>query len=676
MGGLIPLFLNSTPVPPGNAGSPSSFPSPAADTTGRRRSCLVRPASTTPESQYNHQQHPYYINHNNYPPQMHRRQQSMPSLKQQARQQSLIAAPPATLATAPVSVPKSSQEWKRAIDEVKMKYVARKYRSCSMQCCEILDNLQLHNLHNLNLNGEATSLVAVEPLHLIYLHFYAASSFEWCARPLSTSSTYRIKLLRDAQTHYGEAEAHIRAAECALTERARSPSVASVSSTMNRCASPSPYSPGLSAASSRTSISTTSTSSSGGSSSAASSPRTSVLSLDEDSYCLVLSPGTGAGVGRGLMMTMMKSGRAKPKKKVSFSSLPEFFEFQPEPYIRPDSPTLGWSETDEMSHMASKNTITTMAEPGGGHGSGAFYPAPLRLATRPTTFEREKATNAVRNGEYDCDNNNDNDRCSTPSNHVFDLETFIQTRSINRFCARLSALRDQVSRHRLAVDSLLAPPEPEPENTHIRTHTHNTDIQTQTHMNMAAGIPSTPQRRPQTPVNNSTAPYPDRQIHSSPRTPQRPQNNNTEPSPSSSISSSSSTLTGTPVPVSVPNPSIVKPSRPTLRLKTNLHPQSTTAYTASGNITSPLSLSPFSLPLSAFPSTVAAAFTPMPTTLSTSQEKEKGKESRDPRLQERIERLRASGWRRRRFDSRRYEALREQALGELELGLERGAACC
>jgi hypothetical protein len=39
-------------------------------------------------------------------------------------------------------------------------------------------------------------------------------------------------------------------------------------------------------------------------------------------------------------------------------------------------------------------------------------------------------------------------------------------------------------------------------------------------------------------------------------------------------------------------------------------------------------------------------------------------------LQERIERLRASGWRRRRFDSRRYEVLREQVLGEL------GPTCC
>ncbi|KAK8050684.1 hypothetical protein PG994_012414 [Apiospora phragmitis] len=37
----------------------------------------------------------------------------------------------------------------------------------------------------------------------------------------------------------------------------------------------------------------------------------------------------------------------------------------------------------------------------------------------------------------------------------------------------------------------------------------------------------------------------------------------------------------------------------------------------------------------------------------------------DEALRDRIERLRAGGWQRKRFDNRRYEALREQVLGEL-----------
>ena len=42
-----------------------------------------------------------------------------------------------------------------------------------------------------------------------------------------------------------------------------------------------------------------------------------------------------------------------------------------------------------------------------------------------------------------------------------------------------------------------------------------------------------------------------------------------------------------------------------------------------------------------------------------------GSAARDEGMQQRIERLRASGWQRKRFDTRRYEALREQVLGEL-----------
>jgi len=35
-------------------------------------------------------------------------------------------------------------------------------------------------------------------------------------------------------------------------------------------------------------------------------------------------------------------------------------------------------------------------------------------------------------------------------------------------------------------------------------------------------------------------------------------------------------------------------------------------------------------------------------------------------LRERIERLRANGWRRKRFDPKKYEALRESVLDELD----------
>ncbi|KAI1200513.1 hypothetical protein F5X97DRAFT_331918 [Nemania serpens] len=311
--------------------------------------------------------------------QTHYRQQSLPCLKQAARTSLTNPLPFAV-------IPSNPSEWKNTIHEVKQKYIARKYRSCSMQCSDILDNL-----------GDTS---AIEPLHIIYLHFYAASSYEWCARPLSSSSAYRTKLLCSAQAHYAEAEALIAVAEWNMTERARTPSTALTMS---------PNSPGLSAGS-RTSDE----------SSTASSPRTSMFFSDDESPPKLARP-----------------VRVKPKKKVSFSGLPEFFEFQPEPYIRPDSPTLGWDSDD---------LITTITD---------FELRPsLRTSVRSNmaAIPEPADSDIARN---DQEYHHDQERSSTPSNHVFDLESFLQTRTLNRLCGQLSALRDQVARHRAAVDGLL-----------------------------------------------------------------------------------------------------------------------------------------------------------------------------------------------------------------------------
>ncbi|KAI1109042.1 hypothetical protein F5Y14DRAFT_445000 [Nemania sp. NC0429] len=384
----------------------------------RRKSCLSQPSPPL-----------------GYP--THHRQLSLPSSLRQAGRASPTNPLPFAV------IPSSSSEWKDTIHEVKQKYLARKYRSCSMQCSDILENL-----------GDTS---AIEPLYLIYLHFYAASSFEWCARPLSSSSAYRTKLLCSAQTHYAEAEALIAAAEWNMTEGTRMPS--SAASTM------SPNSPGLSGGS-RTSDE----------SSTASSPRTSMFFSDDESPTKLVRP-----------------LRVKPKKKVSFSGLPEFFEFQPEPYIRPDSPTLGW---DSDVFMSPPETYPP-------------FPMPPKRASRTSIIK---------------------ERSSTPSNHVFDLESFLQTRTLNRFRGQLSALRDQVARHRVAVEVLAT----------LETTTTST--------------PSTP----------------------------------------------------------TPTPTPISPFTPTRLLSPTL---------------------------SAF-----------------------GEETT---LQDRIARLRANGWRRKRFDGRRYEALREQVLGEL-----------
>ncbi|KAI3342739.1 hypothetical protein F4824DRAFT_494539 [Ustulina deusta] len=490
--------------------------------------------------------------------QFHHRQQSLPSL----RQASLTASP------AFVATPPNASEWKNIIDEVKQKYLARKYRSCSMQCCEVLDNLK--------------DISAIEPLHLIYLHFYAASSFEWCARPLSSSSTYRAELLCSAQKHYADAGALIAVMEWDMAERARSPSWAT--------SLDSPSFP----ASLRTP----------NSSSTSSSPRTSVFFPDDEPPA-----------------KLARKARMKSGKKVSFSSLPQFFEFQPEPYIRPDSPTLGWDDPFLMSPPHEMDGPFPMS-PKKHDSPTSIIKTPLEERTSParimsvTEFESKcpfkndtGATTPVAAqfaNSSATDHGYSRERCSTPSNHTFDLESFLQTRILNRFRGQLSALRDQVHRHRTAVDGLLSTPD------------------------------DTPTTRPASQLDM----FPEVQ-QSHPFCAKSHTRHQSVPSPANQPSSS---------------------SRPALRIQTDIRNDtpgkhhylrrynsiSASLGQARGILDSPIYPHSPMTPTSAIP----------PSPLSAGGDEKS--------LQGRIERLRASGWRRKRFDSRRYEALREQVLGELE----------
>ncbi|KAI0515289.1 hypothetical protein F5B22DRAFT_196972 [Xylaria bambusicola] len=477
----------------------------------------------------------------------HHRQQSLPLLRQASFTASLSHA----------AMPPDTSEWKHIMDEIKRKYLARKYRSCSMQCCDVLANIK----------EEST----IEPLHRIYLHFYAASSFEWCARPLS-SSTYREELLRSAQTHYAEAEVQIAAMEFNMTERASSPSSARSSS------------PSLSARSRTPDLIST----------ASSSPRTSGFFLDD--------PPTKAA----------RQARMKAKKKVSFSSFPQLFEFQPEPHIRPDSPTLGLEdpifiamsrEMDASISISPKkhSSPTSIIKTSLGDQS-----APARIMSLEE-FESRSASQA--SAILSAGNSDNPDRCSTPSNHTFDLESFIQARTLNRLRGQLLELRDQVCRHRTVVDSLLSTAE----DPHIARTTReitisetqpSSTVSTMNHVRhqsasvnaTQAGTPLRPTLRIQTDLGRSDAPVssPSRYHHL------RKYN---------SVSAGLGQSWGISSPVYAPSPRAATPGIP-------------------------------SSPLSA------------------------GGDSKN--LQDRIERLRANGWQRKRFDSRRYEVLREQVLGELE----------
>ncbi|KAK2057786.1 hypothetical protein LY76DRAFT_80673 [Colletotrichum caudatum] len=196
-----------------------------------------------------------------------------------------------TPASLPV-LPYTSAEWIRAVSEVKRQYLNRKYRPCSLRCCEILDNIK----------EDAN----IEPAYLIYLNFYAASSFDMLSRPLKGNSPYRTMLLQQARNHYMKASELSKTADENMARSSRPSSVAT--SSMH-----SPSSSTSSRASSRTWTNST----------AFSSPTPSVCSVED-------------------AVTKLSVNQ---KKRVTFCDIPEESFIRPEEsFFRPDSPTLGFED--------------------------------------------------------------------------------------------------------------------------------------------------------------------------------------------------------------------------------------------------------------------------------------------------------------------------------------------
>ncbi|KAK3695078.1 hypothetical protein B0T22DRAFT_92237 [Podospora appendiculata] len=218
---------------------------------------------------------------------------------------------PAKRSPKPLSLPvlpHTKADWRKAISEIKRLHIGKKYRVCSARCLEILDNLKDPS--------------QVEPVFLIYLHFYAATSMEICARPLPSSSSFRASLFQQARTHFDRAALLIPAAEDSVVCKIRRPGSVG-SSQSSTCHSPSdsitsrPWSPET----------------------PSSSPTNSVCSF-EDLSAKSHSPATAA----------------KRVKKVSFS-LPKKQHFQiPSPIIRPDSPTLGFDD-DYFQEAAAREEL-------------------------------------------------------------------------------------------------------------------------------------------------------------------------------------------------------------------------------------------------------------------------------------------------------------------------------
>lgn len=205
------------------------------------------------------------------------------------------------------------------------------------------------------------------------------------SRPLNGASPYRTTLLQQAHHHYTQASDLSKAADETMSRSSRPSSAAT--SNMH-----SPSSSISSQASSRTWTNST----------AFSSPTPSICSVDD-------------------AVAKLSSTQPPQKKRVTFSDLPE------EPFIRPDSPTLGFNDFFFTVPERESRYLPVLPE----EPEPAEETEPENRVTAPTPEPLSD----------DCD--------------VFD---FFQERSIHRYCGLLSSLQSQIAIHIANIQEQLAAP--------------------------------------------------------------------------------------------------------------------------------------------------------------------------------------------------------------------------
>ncbi|RYP65310.1 hypothetical protein DL771_008379 [Monosporascus sp. 5C6A] len=679
----------------------------------------------------------------------HRRQRSLPTPRSPGQPststQSMLPQQPLT-----------ATDWHRAVSEAKSKYLSRKYRACWTWCCVLLDSIESAGQQD----------ASPEPVYRIYLHFYAASSFDMGARALPASRPFRAQLLRDARAHYDRAAALIEAAEKVQKRRSVSASAPAPSnphpnrnsnshsnSNFDPNASSFLHSPTFSASGSSRD-STTSTASE-----AASSPRTSLCSsLDGES-----SSSSKPAENQQRNQQSAAASPAKPTKrtkKVSFSGLPELpgIDIQKanaswrtaDPYVRPDSPTLGWENhitiVPSRERVIDSPTLPCLgspvlpdldsptlpdfgpvvaAAPTRSHSlmqrqrenqpprapmwsrindlppssaSSSTTITPTLTATATSTPTLITAAAATNDGPMAANVNAHNDNPS-PGHH-FDLDAFLQARSQSRVCAQLLALQSQIRRHRDAVDELLDDPDETSEGSCLSGAAEATAPATAVPATSpreksvelgesaaAVTIPETPRSEVGTETKARYARRPSAAVAGNEESdsPLRSETFQKEvmekPAEAQSDSRSISPhRAASPAPSSRPQSQLFnsRSGRPRPTINTNV---SATGRSSSISCASPTPYSPYSSSSSSSRPGTSTSFYPPPTTPGTPYSRPRTSMStysrpgsaasstrgrdRDEALQQRIERLRAAGWQRKRFDGRRYEALAEQVLGEL-----------
>ncbi|KAJ3493440.1 hypothetical protein NLG97_g4731 [Lecanicillium saksenae] len=212
-----------------------------------------------------------------------------------------------------------------------------------------------------------------QPAHLIYLHFYAATSLEMQARSMHAGSSYRLRLLEQAREHYNLASQKSKAAD----EQAFQTAIR-------------PISP----------------------SSSISSPIESCLSHLSTSTRMS-SPTPSAASSSGTPM--------KRKKKVAFAD-----ELESQLGVRPDSPTLGFSD------------------PGSGRTSPIhdipLDPLPPSVQTMPDICPAFSPEPSVDGDEF------------TREMPDEELPISESRESLERYCTVLSSIQRQITSHIVAID--------------------------------------------------------------------------------------------------------------------------------------------------------------------------------------------------------------------------------
>jgi len=227
---------------------------------------------------------------------------------------------------------------------------------------------------------------------------------EMCVRPLTSTSPYRAQLLQQARTHYDRAAALIQKAEDSVAAKTRPSSVTSTASSIHSPAG---------SVSSRAWTSET----------GMSSPTQSICSLDD----LVVRSQPAA------------SPSTPTKKKVSFS-LPPTSTLKTEPFIRPDSPTLGFDD-EYFTAALSRPPLPKLPRQAVSFAAGSEQDEEEEEETTPRASSR--ASSARFEDEHD---------------HLED--SLMLAGSVHRYCDHLSGLKTQIASFSADLDALLRGPSP------------------------------------------------------------------------------------------------------------------------------------------------------------------------------------------------------------------------